>query len=217
VKITRLLLACGVLAGPVFIMVFLVEGLMRADYDPMRHPVSSLAFGDGGWIQATNFLITGLLLLAFALGARRALRPGPASTWGPLLIAACGVGLLGAVAFAADPLSGYPPGTPVLPVVRTMPGVLHDLFSSFFFLGLPTACLVFARGFAKLGARGWTSYSLITAAVFALAFVLSSVAFRQTPNFVDFGGLFQRITIVVGFAWLSLMADHLYRETAASE
>jgi hypothetical protein len=36
-------LACGVIDGPLFVVVFLVEAATRAGYDPLRHPVSSLA------------------------------------------------------------------------------------------------------------------------------------------------------------------------------
>lgn len=41
-------LICGIAAGPLFVLSFLVQGATRADYDPMRHPVSSLALGDHG-------------------------------------------------------------------------------------------------------------------------------------------------------------------------
>jgi Protein of unknown function (DUF998) len=109
---TKTLLACGAIAGPLFVLVFLVEGATRAHYDPLRHPVSSLAFGDVGWTQRANFLITGLLMLAFAIGLRRALRPLAGPTWGPLLVGAYAIGLLGAGIFVADPMNGYPPGTP---------------------------------------------------------------------------------------------------------
>src|SRR4051794_21435385 len=83
----RRLLTCGAVAGPLFVVVFLAEGATRAGYDPLRHPVSSLALGDGGWMQTVNFLVAGSLSLAFAVGLRRALKaaPGPArgSVWGP--------------------------------------------------------------------------------------------------------------------------------------
>jgi Protein of unknown function (DUF998) len=106
---TKTLLLCGAIAGPLFVAAFLIEGATRASYDPLRHPVSSLAFGDSGWTQRTNFLITGLLTLAFAVGLRRALRTLGGSTWGPLLVGAYAIGLLGAGIFVADPMNGYPP------------------------------------------------------------------------------------------------------------
>jgi hypothetical protein len=76
------LLACGVAAGPLFTVAYLLEGASRGDYKPLRHPVSSLALGRSGWTQTVNFLFTGLLSLIFAVGLWRA---GP-SRWGALLI-----------------------------------------------------------------------------------------------------------------------------------
>jgi len=60
-------------------LVFLVEGATRTRYDPLRQPVSSLALGDWGWTQSANFIVAGLLTLAFAVGLRLTLRPGKGS------------------------------------------------------------------------------------------------------------------------------------------
>ena len=57
-------------AGPVFTAVFLAEGTAREGYRPLRHPVSSLALGPRGWVQAANFVVTGTLCLAGAAGLR---------------------------------------------------------------------------------------------------------------------------------------------------
>ena len=48
-RMTRWLLGCGVAAGPLFTVVYLVEGALRADYRPRRHPVSALAIGERGY------------------------------------------------------------------------------------------------------------------------------------------------------------------------
>ena len=109
---TKAFLACGVIAGPLFVVAFLFEGATRADYDPLRHPVSSLALGDYGWVQSANFLVAGLLTLAFSVGLRSALRLGKGSTWGPLLVGVWAIGLLGAGVFVTYPVSGYPLVTP---------------------------------------------------------------------------------------------------------
>src|SRR3974390_3527919 len=63
---TRRLLRCGVAAGPAFAALFLLEGAVRDGYRPLRHPVSSLALGPRGWIQAGNFAMAGTLFLAGA-------------------------------------------------------------------------------------------------------------------------------------------------------
>jgi hypothetical protein len=69
---TRTLLVCGVIGGPLFVAIFLIEGVTRAGYDPLRHLFSSLALGDSGWTQIANFVVAGLLTLVFAAGLRRA-------------------------------------------------------------------------------------------------------------------------------------------------
>ncbi|MEV4427452.1 DUF998 domain-containing protein [Streptomyces sp. R-07] len=121
----QVLLAYGVAVGPLFTVVYLLAGAMRADYKPLRHPVSSLALGRAGWVQTANFLFAGLLSLFFAVGLWRI---GP-SRWGAVLIGVWAVGLLGAGIFRTDPVSGYPPGTPDQLQRSTPAGGAHDLLS----------------------------------------------------------------------------------------
>jgi len=47
-----------------------------------------------------------------AAGVRRALAGGRGATWGAGLLAAYGLGLVGAGIFVADPMNGFPAGTP---------------------------------------------------------------------------------------------------------
>jgi hypothetical protein len=198
---TKVLLACGAIAGPLFTVAWAVEGATRAHYNPLRHPVSSLELGEFGWTQRANFIVAGLLALAFAIGL-----------WRPLLVAGYAIGLVGAGVFVTDPVSGYPPGTPDhLQSYSSVHAALHDLLSLPTFVGLPIACLVLARRFAGWGQRGWAIYSAATGVVFAVAFVLTSMAFNQVESLVEFGGLLQRLAITVGWTWLTLLAAHLLR------
>lgn len=208
---TKTLLACGVIGGPLFVVAFIVEGATRANYDPLRHPVSSLALGDSGWIQIANFVVTGLLTLAFAVGLWRALRSPEGSSWGTLLIGAWAIGLLGAGLFVTDPVSGYPPGAPDRLSGYSGHGALHDLFSVLGFMALTAACFAFGRRFAARGERGWAAYSAVTGVVFAVAFVLASAGFGQVESLVDLAGLFQRIAVIAGFGWLTLLAVRLLK------
>lgn len=208
---TKVLLACGVIGAPLFVGAFLIEGATRADYDPLRHPVSSLALGESGWMQVANFIVAGLLMLAFACGLRLALRPLRGSIWGPLLVGVWAIGLLGAGIFVTDPVSGYPPGTSDQLSGYSWHGALHDFFSLAAFVALSAACFVLGRWFAARSERGWAIYSAITGVVFAVAFVLSSAGFGQIEGFVDLAGLFQRIAVIIGFGWLTLLAVHLLR------
>ena len=207
---TKKLLLCGAIGGPLFVIAFLVQGATRADYDPLRHPVSSLALGPSGWTQSASFFITGLLMLLFAIGLRRALHAtGRRSTWGPLLVGTYATGLVGAGLFVTDPVSGYPLGTPVQGV-RTWHGILHDFpFSLLVFVALAAACFVFARRFAGWGNRGWAIYSAVTGTLIVIGFFLFGQAFAQVEGLVEIGGLVQRLTLAVGSGWLTLLAIHL--------
>ena len=203
--VTKTLLTCGAIAGLLFVLVFLLEGATRANYDPLRHPVSSLALGDYGWVQSANFVVAGLLTLAFSVGLRRVFWP-EGSTWGPLLVGVWAVGLLGAGLFVTDPVSGYPPGAPDRLSGYSWHGALHDLFSGPAFVALAAACFVFGRRFVAWGERGWATYSAVTGVVFLGAFILSSAGFGQAEGLVKLAGLFQRVALSVGFGWLALLA-----------
>jgi hypothetical protein len=205
----RALLVCGVIAGPLFVSAFLVQGAIRPDYNPLRHSISTLALGsEVGWIQSLNFLVAGLLTLAFAVGVRRVLWPRKVSIWGPLLIGLWAVGLLGAGVFVTDPTAGYPPGTPAKTPDPSVHGILHDL-SVLGFPALLAACVVFARWFTARGERGWALYSAVSGGVFVIAVVLASYGFPRTEGLGEFGGLFQRISVVFGWGWLTALATCL--------
>ena len=210
----RLLLICGAIAGPFFTVSWFVQGLGRANYDPMRYPISSLSIGESGWIQITTFIITGLLFLAFGIELRQILRQPAGSVWGPVLIMLLGIGLIGAGIFVTDPLNGYPPGTPILPTERTAHGILHDIFGIPVFLGLPINCFVFARYFARQGERGWAWYSRLSGLGMFTVFFVARLGFRLLPAYPDLAanfGLLQRITLIIGFAWLTLLAVYMLK------
>src|SRR5918995_4685750 len=109
---TARLLACGIVAGPLFLTVGLTQAFIRDGFDLSRHPLSLLSLGDLGWVQIANFVVTGGLFLACAVGMGRALGPGRGGTWGPRLGGALGAGLVLAGGFVADAGGGLPPRAP---------------------------------------------------------------------------------------------------------
>jgi hypothetical membrane protein len=199
------LLVCGIVAGPLFFAIFLIAGALRPDYDPLRHPVSSLEFGPTGWVQSVNFILTGTLVVLFGLGIRSTVRKLGGGRTVPILFMVVGAGLIGAGLFAPDPLSGYPPGTPPAAVSPSLHRVLHDLFSTPVFTALPAACIILARRFAKCRRIGWAIYSALSAAMMIILFVMSGIAFAQGSPFTPIGGLLQRLTLAVGFLWMALL------------
>jgi hypothetical protein len=120
--VTRSALWCGVLAGPFYLAVGLAQAFVREGFDLGRHPLSMLANGPGGWIQTANFVITGLMVIAAAAGLRRVLRPGARAL--PWFLGGFGAAMIVAAAFPADPVDGFPPGTPRGPRVRLPRGQL---------------------------------------------------------------------------------------------
>jgi hypothetical protein len=200
-------LACGVIGPLLFIGATLVEGATRPGYDAWRHLVSSLALGPQGWEQTANMLLFGTLVLAFAVGLRRVLLPGVGSTWAPILVGIVGLSIIGIALFPIDPAFGYPPGAPS---VSTLHGTLHEVFDTLSVVALLAACIILARRFWRDPVwRGWAVYSLAT--------VLLLVAFVVVRNVADSSaatGLFQRVSVIVAWGWIALLAGGLLRKDA---
>lgn len=209
-RTTRLLLWCGAAGAPLFVVVFLLAGATRANYDPWRTYVSQLSIGDQGWVQTANFVVTGLLMVAFAIGTRRALRSGRGATWGPLLLRAFGLGLVVVGLFVTDPALGYPPGAPVgLTQDLTPTGTVHVAAALFVFGGLAAACVVIGRRFAADPAwGGWARYSYLTAAL-VLGFLFAANVAAMSAGAP--AGLLQRLSVISGFTWITLVATRLAR------
>ena len=207
--VTRSLLGYGVLAGVFYLVVGLTQALTRDGYDLTRHDLSLLANGPYGWIQIANLILTGLMVIAAAVGVRRAMRPGPAASWGPGLLAGYGVGLVGAGVFVADPMNGFPPGTPDgPPATVSTAGLLHVVSGAVGFACLVAACFVLARRFAHRGRAGWAWYSRATGLVFLAGFV--GIASGSSSPAVVLGFWF---AVVVAYAWLAALSVYLYRAT----
>jgi hypothetical membrane protein len=213
----RLLLACG-LAPAVFAVLLLIQGAVRPAYDPVRHFGSELSLGPWGWLQVTNFIVTGLLTLAFAVGLRRVLAPGRGAVAAPVLTAVFGGTLVVAGLFTTDPLYGYPPDTAV-PTEPTVAGLIHNLNALPNFIAMAATTFVMAARFAQEnGKRTWMWYSLVTGLAVLVTF-LASVALYTTAEQAGAlatspHGIWQRICIVVGFGWFSALAVELLRPDA---
>jgi len=203
--ITRALLRCGIVAGPLYIAVGAIQLVIRPGFDVRYNMLSQMALGDLGWIQAANFVVSGLLVLASAIGIRRALRSGSGSTWGARLIAVYGLGLIAAAIFGADPGFGFPPGTPAgPPSTISAHGLLHLVSAAFGFFAIIAACFVFARRFAKAGRLGWATYSVFTGVFFLVAFLGTASGSGLVALTLALW-----IAIVLAWVWLSAVAAEL--------
>jgi hypothetical membrane protein len=159
----------------------------------------------------TNLIVTGGLVLAFAAGLRAAVPAGPGARWAPRLLALFGLGMVCAGIFRADPMNGFPAGTPAGPPTSvSWHGNLHFVTAALGFLGLLIACFVLARCFATRAERSWARFSVVTGVVFLAAF--AGIASGSTSAAVV---LAFSLAVLLAFAWIAAIAVHFRRVPAA--
>jgi hypothetical membrane protein len=196
---TRHLLAGGLIGPPLFVAAILIEGATRPGYSAWSNYASQLSLSSQGWEQIVNFVVFGVLMLGFAVGARRAMPTGKGSTWAPILLGVFGLCMLLAGMFVIDPGNGYPVG---VPTETTLHGTLHTIFGAGVFASLPVTCFVLSRRWTQsTSGKLWMAYSMLTG-VLMLAFFVAS---WDGPML----GLYQRISISVGWTWLVVLALRL--------
>lgn len=170
---TSRLLTSGYLAGPFFIALSLLQAFTRDGFDWVRHPASLLSLGDYGFIQIANFVITGTLFIACAVGLRRILTAGIGRKWLPPLFALVGIAFILGGVFVADPAFGFPPGTPEgMPKTTSWHSIVHGFAPLIGSLAISSALVIFARRLWKQGRR---SASILTILVVIVSFVLSAL------------------------------------------
>jgi hypothetical protein len=202
-RVTKSLLGYGVLAGAVFEVSILIQGLARRGFRLAHDDASLLANGPLGWIQVATFLLAGAMTIAAALGMRRAM----ASRWAPRLIGIYGAGLMAAGLFRADPADGFGPGAPAGKALHvSWHGDGHLIAASIGFIALIAACFVVARYFSREGRRGLAIYSRLTGVVFAAAFAGVTTGSSSSVIVLPFYA-----AVLAAFIWLAVVSVHVYR------
>jgi hypothetical protein len=205
-RITKSLLGYGVIAGPCYIAVVAAQAFSRRGFDPVRHEASLLSNGHLGWVQIANFVLTGAMTIAAAVGVGRALGAGRDAAWAAGLIGAFGAGLIGAGIFRADPAQGFPPGSPPGRGAVSWHGLLHAACGGVGFLCVIAACFVLAARFSRDGARGWAWYSRITGVLFAAGFAGAASGSSGPVVVLTFTA-----AVVILWVWLASISVKLYR------
>jgi hypothetical membrane protein len=179
----------GVLGPVLFTAAFLVQGAFRrGEYDPLAEPVSALETGPNGWIQQINFVVFGLLTIAFAVGLHRGLRSTRAGIAGPALLFLSGMGLLHAAMF---PLREDAAG------VTYDPG-LHFIAGLTFFLSSALGLIVVSRRLARDSRwHGIATYTLIAGIVALVGFAVGgTLVVPDDAPLHDWLGLYQRLIML---------------------
>lgn len=202
--VTRSLLGWGVVVGIFYLVVGVTQGLLREGFDFSRHALSLLMLGAGGWVQSLNLILSGLMVLAAALGFARATQPAGAAKWVAGLLGTYGLALIGGGIFAPDPMPGFPPGT--TEAGASLSGILHLAFGGVGFLALASAAFVVAGWLARRGAVGFARLSRLSGAVILIGF-LSGAAL--SANVI--GVVLLWVAVVAGWAWLAAASVYAYR------
>ncbi|SDN92678.1 DUF998 domain-containing protein [Lentzea jiangxiensis] len=191
-------IACGVVAGPLYLVVGYVQAFTREGFDLTRHPFSMLSLGSLGWIQIVNFVVCGALFVVAATGMTRRTR------WGARLIGLMGVGMVLGGVFVADPALGFPAGAPDGPPASTSwHGALHAVAFGVAMIGWIGACFVFAR---RLG--GWLA---VMSGLTGLLLVVP-MAFLGDPG----GTVLLYVVATIGWLWTSVLSLGLSRPASSS-
>ncbi len=200
---TRALLACGAVAGPLYLAVTMAQVLTRDGFDLKQHRFTLLTSGDLGWIHQANMVGVGLLTVLLAVGVRRLMQTGRGAVCGPRLLGLVGVAYLVGGLLPSDPVIGFPPGTTAEMVQKTWQGSVQNASRSISTLLLIATSLVIAARFATEGHRvsAWffgagipVVFAALTAFGSAIGINPAAPAFLATP-----------------WIWVTALAVHMYR------
>ncbi len=190
---------CGVIAPIVFTIMLIAAALLRPGYNHVAQFISELGFGPNAIVQNANFILTGLLISAFAYGMRKGLSEETLPRKVPALVAAFGLGLIGAGIFSGDPAS---------------PSILaaHSLFATLALVAGVIAPLVSARRLRTDPV--WRRYSTPSTVLGIIALVLLVVLYGGvfgTGTLAAWKGAIQRPLVATEFLWIEIMAIKLYK------
>ena len=203
-------LAWAGIVGPIlFTVTFIGQELFRrGEYSPVAEPVSALEAGPYGWVQQVNFVVFGVLTIAFAIGLHRGIRRTRAGIAGPALLAVSGIGALVGAAF---PLREDSAGLTYDPGGNQVSGMT-------FFLTSALALIVLSRRLRHDERwRNLAAYVLgVGLAVLAAFPVMSLLVLPDEAPLHEWWGLAQRV-VVLGLLFpcriaLSIRLLHLILE-----
>jgi hypothetical protein len=188
------------MAGPVLfgtvlvaLTVFRYDFMLGMGWRPLGDPAgawpSGLALGPYGWVQTTNFVVSGLLLMAFAAGLDLGATGGRGSWGGPVLLFVAGMAMA-LMGFETDPIRRATP--------RTLHGWIHDLAFVLFVLALlSTLFFLWLRLRRDPLWQNHARYTLVTGILAAILLFLPGVVYY--------------LFVAVILLWIELTAIRLWR------
>jgi len=196
-------LSFGMIGSAIFLIVSLMDGRTRTDYNQSYHMISHLSLGDRAWLGISSSIIVALLILGFAYRLQYVKINGEPSKWGVRLFILLGFGLLLSAIFVMDPMMDYPPS---VKTVLTLRGRIHDGSALLIFGSLIAIGFVWSKIFSSdPSLLKWSRYSFISGLVMLISIIICSILFILDLTKVVPGGpvgLFERILLYTGFIWI---------------
>ena len=199
----------GILGSALFVIVFTVEGFLRPGYNTLSTYVSALSLGSRGWVQISNFIVSGVLMLVFSRGVAIAFRKEKRPQPGPVLL-----GIVSAGMFLSGPFVMDPMGT--LPAQATAHGLVHSILGGIVFLLMPVSVLVcYRRLCTEPRWQTFGKWTLITGILLALTLTIFTCATKIPALQIvccPWFGLLQRFVLIPFMFWVFTFAVALYRK-----
>ena len=195
---------CGVSIPIVFAVLVTVAGFQYEGYSHLRQAISELggAGAENAIIQNANFLIIGILVLAFAVGLYRGIGSGSRSIIGPALI-----GVFGVSSGIANALLPCDLGCEF----ESLTGTLHNVTGLLGFIAAIAGIFVISRRFkSDIMWRSLYRFSWITGVATLVSLVLW-IAIAKAAEVDAANGLLQRLFIGVWFIWIEVIAIRLFQ------
>jgi hypothetical membrane protein len=198
----RTLALCGFAGPALFTALLILQGLLIPDHSHVRTPISALAAWPTGWIQNLNFLIGGILTIAFTYGLHLRVQRTERGNLGFPLLVAGGIGLIVAGVFPWVMVDGVPTETP-----------LHVVGAVTIFLATGLGLLTFSRRLSDDPLwNDLSTYTFVTGIVVLVLFVaFAAFAIEDGTPLHPWAGLIQRVLCAVWFTWFIVLALRLRR------
>ncbi|MEO1241877.1 MAG: DUF998 domain-containing protein [Pseudomonadota bacterium] len=209
----RLCLIAGLLALPFYLALILILGALEPGYSHLTMTMSALGGVPGARGLAFNLGVgvTGVLIIAFAMGLRRGLLPGWLTQAGTVCLVIGGVGLIGAALFHCNPDCRNVLAEPTLVGrIHMITSLLGGMFSALapFFL------------WASMRRDGrWRSFAAPTLAAGILANV-PGIVFWMTiatgHRLYAVEGIIQRTGFIVVLIWIVMAAIEIRKRRSSA-
>jgi hypothetical protein len=201
ISFVKLAALAGMIAPAFFVAVFTLEGWLRPGYDALSMFISALSLGPRGWIQISNFILLGVLLLVFTRGLALEFKGVKTARGGIVLLTIIACLFLASGPFVMDPSTGTAAST-------TIHGLLHGIFGGIVFLLMPIIPFTFLRTFKNdpkwRSFQGWTLAFAIFLTVACLFFTVTSKSPDLQVTFAGWFGVIQRTALVPFMIWVFL-------------